>query len=273
MAGYGYGSVPDTGFSAFGQELTQGAWKDVDLKKGDEKKPIQAGLLNAPRPVAWKLRTLWCIAALDDALGASAVQTAPLDAEWDAAQRAFDLFLLSAAEHNEAAVREAAGRLRKGVLSGAGAAQTKLDLDAEVDFGRQQLSRIAKAPFAADAAMIPGIDAHLQRIEAATEALAKGIGRGTGQKRPAAPSKRLREALSGCSTAFNAIHDDIAWHIEHTPSGKERDHLEALHAPFLALLERYPPRAAPSGGGDAEETPGEGQATTGGAAPPEPKPA
>jgi hypothetical protein len=71
-----------------------------------------------------------------------------------------------------------------------------------------------------------------------------GIGRGPGRKRAAAPSKRLRDAVAACSTAFNVIHDEMAWLIEHTPPGKQRNYLEALHAPFLALLDRYPARPA-----------------------------
>jgi hypothetical protein len=222
-------------------------------------------LIDAPRPVVWKLRATWCIAALDEALGLSAQQVDVHDGEWDAAQRAFHLFLASAAEHNDPATREAAGRLRKGLLMGAGTEQTTYSYDEEVDFGRQQLSRVAKEPLAADAKKIAGIGEHLKRIDTATEALAKAIGRAPGQKRAATPSKRLREALSACSATFNVLHDEITWLIEHTPAGKHREHLEALHAPFLALLERYPARPGTSGS-EGEAEPAEPQ---GGA---EPKP-
>ncbi len=206
-------------------------------------------------------------------LGSSTAVVTERDAEWDSAQRALNLCLATAAEHKDPAVREAAGRLRGALLKGAGTEQTTLSYDEEVDYGRQQLLRAAKDPLAADAKKIPGLRDHLARIDEATEALAKAIGRGPGQKRAAAPSKRLREAMSACVTAFNAIHDEIAWTVEHTPPGKVRDHLEALHAPFLALLDRYPPPAKSSGeggtppagakGGDAGTPPAEGAGTPG----------
>jgi hypothetical protein len=80
----------------------------------------------------------------------------------------------------------------------------------------------------------------VKRIAETTEALAKGLGRGPGEKRAATRSKRIREAMAACTTAFNVIHEDLEWLIEHTPAGKQRDELEQLHAPFLALLERHP---------------------------------
>ncbi|WP_437586003.1 hypothetical protein [Sorangium sp. So ce1000] len=241
MARYGYSFVPDRGFSAFSRDLDGGAWRDVAIKKYDTPDRMPPQLVEAPRPVAWKLRATWCIAALDEALGiASAGDLAALDAEWDAAQRALHHFVASAEEGEDAAVREAATRVRAVMLKGNGTEQTRLGYDAEVDFGRSQMAA-AKRSMEADVKKI-GAGAHLKRIDKATEALARGIGRGDGEKRPGTRAKRVRAATSGCVTAFNAIHDEINWLLAHTPPGdKQRQLLEALHAPFLALLERYPP--------------------------------
>jgi hypothetical protein len=254
MASYGYSSVTDKGFSAFARDLEEGVWKDISLKKYDVEGRVPAApLIEAPRQAVWKLRARWSIADLDAALGfASAEQLAALDTEWDASQRALNLFLGSAAEDRDAATREAAGRLRQTLLKGAGIEQNTMSYDAEVDFGRYQISITSKAPLAADAKKV-GLGAHLKRIDEATEALAKGIGRGPGQKRAPARSNRIREAMSGCTSTFNAIHDEIGWLLEHTPSGPLRDQLQALHAPFLALLERNPPRAQPAA--EPEEAP------------------
>jgi hypothetical protein len=245
MAAYGYSYVTDKGFSAFARELEQSAWKDISIKKYnvEDRKP-SSPLVEAPRPVIWKLRASWCIADLDAALGLTTEQLMVLDAEWDAAQRALNLYLASEAEHKDADRRAAAVRLRGSLLAGAGAEQTGYTYDEEVDFGYQQLSRADKAPLEADTKLL-GLAPYLKRIDHATDALAKGIGREPGKKRAAARSKRLREAVTACTTAFNAIHDELDWLLAHTPAGKHRDALEALHAPFLALLDRYPPRATP----------------------------
>ncbi|WP_437585755.1 hypothetical protein [Sorangium sp. So ce1000] len=247
MAGYGYSYVTDKAFSAFARELEQGVWKSVSIEKYDVPNRVPAALLlEAPRPVVWKTRARWAIAELDGALGvASAAELAELDAEWDSSQRALHMFLGSAAEHREPAHRDAAVRLRGALLAGAGTEQAGYGYDAEVDFGWHQVAIAERAPLAADVKKV-GAAAHLKRIEEATAALAKGLGRGPGQKRAAPRSKRVRETMVACRTAFNAIHEEIDWLIEHTPNGKHREHLEALRAPFLALLERNPPRALPA---------------------------
>ncbi|KYF76434.1 hypothetical protein BE11_11685 [Sorangium cellulosum] len=244
MAAYGYSFVTDKAFSAFARDLEQGAWKSVSIDKVDVPNRVPTALLlEAPRPVVWKARALWGIRALDEALGvASAAALAELDTEWDASQRALHLFLASAAESKDPAHRDAAVRLRGALLAGAGTEQTRYTYDAEVDHGWHQLLVTGKAPLAADVKKV-GAGPYLKRIEEATEALAKGLGRSAGQKRAVARSKRIREAVVACTQAFNAIHDDIGWLVAHTPSGKQRDLLEALHAPFLALLERSPQRA------------------------------
>lgn len=242
MARYGYSFVTDKGFSAFARELDAGAWKGIEIEKYDvaDRMP-KASLIEASRPVTWKLRLSWGIRDLDEALGVSPEALGQIDTEWDAAQRAFHLYLASEAEQKDPERKAVAERLRGALLAGAGTEQTTYGYEEEVDFGYQQIARAKKAPLEADVQKV-GLGPYLARVEEATNALAKGIGREPGKKR-AAPSKRLREAMGACSTAFNAVHEDLDFIIEHTRPGKEREMLEALRAPLLALLERYPAKA------------------------------
>ncbi len=177
MAAYGYSFVTDKAFSAFARDLEQGAWKGVSVDKYDVPNRVPAAsLFEAPRPVVWKLRARWSIAALDEALGvASAAALAELDTEWDTAQRALHLFLASAAESKDPAQRDAAVRLRGALLAGAGTERIQYAYDAEVDYGWHQVAVAAKAPLAADVKKV-GAGAYLKRIEEATEALARGSG-------------------------------------------------------------------------------------------------
>lgn len=114
MAGYGYSYVTDKGFTSFTRELSEGAWKDVSIKKHDaDGDPLVAksSLLDAPPPVVWKLRATWCIRRLARAMGVTtADDIVTLDAEWDSSQRALNLGLLTAAEHRDADLRAAAER-------------------------------------------------------------------------------------------------------------------------------------------------------------------
>ncbi len=255
MARYGYSFVTDKGFSAFARELDAGAWKVIEVEKYDvpDRMP-KASLLDAPRPVTWKLRLVWSIRDLDEALGVSPEALGLIDTEWDASQRALHLFLASETEQKDPERKAAAERLRGSLLAGAGTEQTTYGYEEEVDFGYQQIARSKKAPLEADVQKV-GLGPYLARVEEATNALAKGIGREPGKKR-AAPSKRLREALGVCSTAWNAVHEDLDFCFEHARPGKEREMLDALRAPFLALLERYPAKAkseeAAGGTGEGE---------------------
>jgi len=246
MARYGYSYVTDRGFTSFARELSEGAWKDISIKKldTDGDSPVaKSSLLDAPLPVVWKLRATWSIRMLARAMGVtSADALLGLDGEWDSSQRALNLALLTAAEHRDAERRAAAERLRTALLLGSGTAQTQLSYEKEVDFGYSQLDLADKPPLAADV-KATGIKPHLDRIREATDALATGLGRVPGQRRAGTRARRIREALAACSTAFNTIHDQLAWVLEHTAPGKDREELEALQAPLLALLDRYPPRA------------------------------
>jgi hypothetical protein len=244
MAGYGYSYVTEKGFSAFAHDLNEGVWKEVSIKKYDTAGQKNAHLPEAPRPVAWKVRAAWVIADLERALaGSSSEVLQRLDTEWDSSQRALNFAIATGLEHQDLGHREAAGRLRVALLAGGGAEQTGYSYDEEVDFGRHQTAITSKGPLAADAKKV-GLGEHLERVRVATEALAAGLGREPGQKRAPIRSRQLRDALTSCSAAFNAIHDEIAWLLDHTPPGEPHDKLEALHAPFLALLDRYPPRGA-----------------------------
>jgi len=132
------------------------------------------------------------------------------------------------------------------------AAQTTMGYDDEVDFGRHQLAILKGDQLAADAKKV-GLASVVKQIEETTEALAKALGRGPGQKRSSPRSIRLREALTECSAAFNWIHQDLAWTAEHTPPGSARAQLDNLLAPFTALLSRFPPTAVEKGGAASEE--------------------
>jgi hypothetical protein len=240
MSTYDYSCVTDKGFIAFLYDLDEGAWKDVSIKRYDtlSRTPLTL-LIDAPRPVAWKLRVTWSITTLKYALGSvSAELLDQLDAEWDSSQRALDLTLSAAMEHRDAAHRRAATSLRQALLAGNGDEQTGYSYDAEVDFGRRQRALTSSGPLAEDTKTV-GIVEHLHRIHEATEALARGLGRTPGQPRSVPRVRRVREALAGCAAAFTTIHDEIRWLIEHTPEGEAKKRLHALHAPFLALLDRY----------------------------------
>lgn len=242
MAGNGYSFVSELGFRAFGQELEAGPWGQIGIKEHDTDAGIaKAPLAEAPMMVGWKLRVLWGIRSLATAGGPDLL--AEHDTEWDSAQRAFHLGVAAAEEHKNPAVRAAAGRVRAALLAGSGTSQTTLGYELEVDFGRDQVQRAKKSPLAEDIEVI-GAGDHITRIDEATKAFAAALGRDKNKGRAPSRARRVRAALVACSAAFNGVHDEIAWAMDHTEDRDERARLEALLAPLQALLDRYPSVAA-----------------------------
>jgi hypothetical protein len=239
MAAYGYTSVADRGFVGFDGELNQGAWAEIATQAHENAaKNNAAALLDAPRPVVWKLRLRWVIAELLGVLAAPTLES--LDKTWDAAQRRLFHHIAIGVDNDDAAVRAAADRLRTNLLSGTGTAQTQLSYEDEVDFGRKQIALTGEGgPLHADAKKVK-IGNALADVHKATDSLAQALGRSGGEKRKA-PSKRLRDALAQCASTFNAVHDDLDWFIENTPAGANRDRLTALLSPLEKLLERVGP--------------------------------
>lgn len=252
MAGLGYGSVNDRAFVAFADELEEGAWKDIVTKKYEEAgKESAAALLAAPQPVVWKLRLRFGIGAVLAALGAPAL--AALDNAWDASQRRLFHRIATGIDDKDRTVRDAADRLAARLLLGTGTAQTQLDYDGEVDFGRNQIALTQSGALAADVKKLKLEDA-LADIKKTTEDLAEGLGRSGGAKRKA-PSKLLREAVAECAASFNAIHEQIGWFLRRTANGAERDTLTALLAPLEALLSRSGPVTTSPSPADLPDTP------------------
>ena len=242
MTAFGYSYVSDKAFVAFSHDLSEGAWKSVSIAKYDTPDQLLLSFAHdAPLPVLWKLRITWVLASLKHALGSGKLDE--LDGAWDSVQRRIHHRLAENEESRDGEVRQAATRLRARLLDGGTTGQTMFGYDEEVDFGRQQVELAKEAQVASDIKKLK-LGELLTEIAEATEALAKGTGRKAGMKRAGAPSAQQREAVTACSAAFNGVHDDIAWFIEHTPSGPERDRYTQLQAPFEALLARNPPRGA-----------------------------
>lgn len=239
MASFGYGNLTDRAYVGFEPVLEQDAWKSVVTQSYDSVTADNvAALMVAPLLVNYKLRLRLSIGSIIAALGATPLTQ--LDESWDGSQRRLFHRIAIHLDARDRDTRAAAERLSSQLLLGTGVAQTQLDFDAEVDFGRKQIALTQEGgPLAEDAKKLGLTDA-LAEVQAATEALAAGLGRDTAGGRKA-PSRRLREALNECSAAFNAVHDGLAWLIDHAPPGPERDQLVALVTPLERLLERNAP--------------------------------
>ncbi len=253
MTAFGYSYVSGKAFVAFSHDLQEGAWKSISIAKLDTPyQVLSPAALDAPLPVLWKLRIAWVLATLRQALGSANIDD--LDQAWDSVQRKAHYRLAEHAESTDIEIKKAAERLRSQMLLGGGTGQTVLEYDQEVDFGRQQIE-LAKEPQAAADIKKLKLGDLMAEIAATTESLAAGTGRKAGTTRAGAPSAQQRDALTACSAAFNGVHDDIAWFVEHTEAGPERDRFIALQAPFEALLARNPARVAVAKAAPAEATP------------------
>ncbi len=240
---YGYGSVTEQGFVGFERSLSEGAWRAVDVKGlANEDGTLERGVEKLGVLPMSKLRVRDAIAVLVSTLAGSSA-AGELDDAWDRVQTRLDAHLALKATDDDEAVAAAARRCRGALLAGNGTAQTQYTLRKEVDFGRTQVRLAATKPLADDVALV-GIAATIKRVAETTEALAKEVPEGAGD-RPRGRYAQIRAAWNGCVAAFNGVHDDLAWILAHTPAGPERERVAELLAPFEALLEDNTERNAP----------------------------
>ncbi|MFO0587874.1 MAG: hypothetical protein U0441_10060 [Polyangiaceae bacterium] len=232
----GYSGVPNTGFVSFLRALEEGPWGAVSTKAWDsKKKDSDSSLLDAPLIVAFKLELRTAVLQLVDALGTPNLLA--LDEDWDSTQRRLSFRIAEARNAKDRAARAAADRVSSALLVNGGVAQTQLDLDGEVDFGWTQLHLVKNDPrVAADVKSLKMQDV-IDDVEKSTNALAEALGRNKGKKRKSR-SLKLKEALQGCVTAFNTVHQGLLLLLNTTPKGAAHDRISALVEPLEELLSR-----------------------------------
>jgi hypothetical protein len=236
MTSPSFAHVPEEGFQSFTHELSQGAWAliDTSIYEGPNHTATKS-LYDAPIQIGWKLQIAWVLGELTNARGGA--DGAPeADRNWDGTQKRFAA-LVSAASHDlDPEKRAAAARLQKALLLGAGAGQTKLKYQQEVDFGRTQLLLAKETQHATDIDTL-GLAALIADITQTTDALADAIGHGEGEGRR--PSERRRAAIAACSPTFTAVHDSMEWVLEKGLAA-DRTRAQALLETLHALAKRYP---------------------------------
>jgi hypothetical protein len=243
-------------FIAFKQILEQDEWEMIDITSYvGPNWVMKRSVGDAPATVLRKVRMLWALTNLE-IVRKGAGDAKMRDRHWDNMQKRLFAFIDAASMHADANIREAAERLRKLLLLGAGQAQTKLKYHQEVDFGRQQVEITSSGEAAADIALL-GLEQAIDDIRQATEDLALCIGYGQGSMTPAA---RVRAAMTACCTTFDAIATELEWIAEHGEIGIDRTRAAELRAPLEALSARYPaiasqPEAKDDEEADAEPTP------------------
>lgn len=247
-----FSQVEDKGFIAFGENIDQSAWEQVDAEAYiSGAKPIKR---DDPKDVTWKVRLMWAISAVVTSLGLTSTQEVRrAEGEWDSAQQRLHLKTDFDALDRDPAIREAAQRVRAALLLGDGLAQTNLPWAEEVEFGLTQL-RLAGEPTLAPDITALKLQPLLDDIRATTAALAAALNINPDKNRDAARSVQARRALSECRRAFRDVLEDLDWHVSVQPTPQDAADLERLRAPLVALHARYSApikkAAAPAPGGD-----------------------
>lgn len=224
--------VPHTGFAAFNATLATSPWSLVDTSAyNDPAKP----LWNAPLLVAVKVRVSRTVQGLlVAAMGAGSARIC--DQTWDGCQKRLNHGIgmhLASPDHDK---RDAALRLKKILLLGAGEGQTRLRYQEEVDFGRKQVALVASGQGAADVALL-GLGSTMNEIAVATEALALAIGYG---ESVVAPHARRAKATASCVLTFGWAAEYLAWMTSQAGAGDERALAMSLLATLDELASRYP---------------------------------
>lgn len=236
MAELRFHNVPPEGFVAFANELDVNEWGSIDVTPhvGPNQTTTQP-FFGISVLIAYKILLLWVIDTLVG-IRESAGNAKEADNNWDNTQRRLRSLLDMWAAHHDALKREAAARLRKALLLGAGTAQTKLSYQQEVDFGHQQLKTVAKGQAAADVALLD-LGAIIDDIRHATNVLGDAIGYG---QTTARPFEQREAATLKCAATFESIAHTLGRIADNKALGPESTLAAKLLAPFEALAARYP---------------------------------
>ena len=251
--------VPLEGFAAFNNELDGDVWGKIATTGWEGPNNSAAKPLgDAPALVLLKILLRWGIASLVSAVEGAA-SASDCDVAWDGCQKQLNGLLIVGAASANPQKREAAVRLQKELLLGAGTAQTKLKYQQEVDFGRKQLLLLSQGQGAADATLLGLADVQAE-IAKATDALAAAIGYGENAGRP---FERRAAAVSSCRATFADVAGTLQWLSANGMPGADREQASALLATLEAVVARYP-APAPAQAAETPEAPPPVAETSGG---------
>lgn len=233
MSQLSFSNVPMMGFSSFHTDLASGPWGLIDVSGYEG--PGAKALWSAPPLVLVKTRLKREVSQLLQSIeGAGGAKGC--DRAWDSCQKQLCGLLGVAAESNDMAKREAALRLQKILLLGAGMGQTRLKYQEEVDFGRKQVALVSQGQAAADVTLL-GLGPMFADIALATDALALAIDHGHTVH---APYRRKAKATLACVATFEWAANSLTWLMENAGPGPERDLAAGLLATLEELVARYP---------------------------------
>lgn len=233
MSQLSFSNVPMMGFSSYYSDLASGSWNAIDVSGYEG--PGGTSLWAASPLVMVKMRLKREVSQLLQSIeGAGGAKGC--DRAWDSCQKQLCGLLGVAAESNDLAKREAANRLQKMLLLGAGMGQTRLKYQEEVDYGRKQVALVSQGQAAADVALL-GLGAMLGDIALATEALALAIDHGHSVH---TPHRRKVKATLACVATFEWAATTLTWLVENAGAGTERDLATQLLGSLEELVARYP---------------------------------
>lgn len=239
MSQLSFTHVPSTGFSSFYAKFTSGVWALIDISAYEGAGAIP--LWNAPTLVVVKVRLKKAVVELLHSIeGAGGAKGC--DRIWDGCQKQLNGLICVAAASNDPAKRDAAGRLQKMLLLGAGEGQTRLRYQEEVDFGRKQVALVSQGQGAADVALL-GLGSVITEIDSATNALAAAIGHGNSV---VAPHRRKAMATVACVATFGWAVESLGWMFEHGRPGPDQELAMELLATLNELVARYPAIMTPA---------------------------
>jgi hypothetical protein len=242
----GYSFVSNEGFLAYPKDLSSDPlWAAVAPDPRPQPEVIDpADQLARPTLSAFKSFILCAVAQLEAVIKGSATSATDADETYDRRQRQLGLDLESALLSDDPAHVSAAQALKEALIMGDGGQQVHLSYQREVDFGRQQVALAARADLAPLITLL-SLAPRIAAIHDATERLALVIGRAD-QGPILASHKRIKLARTQCAATFNAVHLSLIAlrNLSSTPTAHA--HIDALLAPFIALLARHPRPTEPT---------------------------
>lgn len=254
MAQASYSSVPKEAVVAFVRELERDRWAEIDTA------PYQnaSDHLSVPILPLLKIRMLQKIQELSQAMGSTKTLLQSADNRWDSSQRKLEARITIAEQDDDLKIAAAGDRLRNCLLLGNGLAQTRLAYQDEVTFGYKQVAlvRAQKAPNSSipspgeDIALL-GLGDLIQEIEQRTLELEQALPK---EGEETSRYDQIKDLYTDCLALFRSTHHELDLQKASTANHETRHRINELKAPFINLLNQYPPGTKPQeeGAGNGE---------------------
>jgi hypothetical protein len=239
MSIYVFNRVSKDKLVTLSKSLGEGLWAEIDIKPYED----LSDHLEVPLLALLKLRLLHRATALTYIVSGTSDALQKQDERWDAAQKRYVLKIMTAEADDDPSLQAAATRLRRATTLGDGLGQTKLDYEAEIAFGKKQLTLTSNKertmdsiPSLAEDLALINAESNMKEIKERTADFDKAIKQTIGDGEVTSRAVRIRLSVAEFVAELNDAHRELEKQISTSKKAEVKARLKALQDELRAAI-------------------------------------